>query len=90
LTALANAVAERWVRSIRNECLDHVLMFGRGHLERVLREYVTHYNAERPHRSLGLGVPAAPHEARGSPQSASVGRRDVLGGLIHEYYAAVA
>jgi putative transposase len=84
----ANAVAERWVRSVRNECLDHVLVFRRRHLEQILRGYVTHYNAERPHRSLALAAPArGPHEARGSPP-AEIRRRDVLGGLIHEYYAA--
>ena len=83
----ANAVAERWVRSVRNECLDHVLVFGRRHLERVLRGYLAHYNAERPHRSLGLAAPAGkPPEARGSPP-AEIRRRDVLGGVIHEYYA---
>jgi putative transposase len=86
----ANAVAERWVRSVRNECLDHVLVFGRRHLEQILRGYVTHYNAERPHRSLALAAPAGePHQARGSP-AAEICRRDVLGGLIHEYYAAAA
>lgn len=53
----ANAVAERWVRSVRNECLDHVLVFGRRHLERVVGGYLAHYNAERPHRSLGLAPP---------------------------------
>jgi putative transposase len=85
----ANAVAERWVRSVRMECLDHLLILGRRHLERVLRGYVAHYNAERPHRSLGLAAPAGkPAEARGSP--AEIRRRDVLGGLIHEYYAAAA
>jgi transposase InsO family protein len=86
----ANAVAERWVRSVRNECLDHVLVFNRRHLERVLRAYVAHYNAERPHRSLALAAPAgnAP-VVRGSPP-VPVCRRDVLGGVIHEYYAAAA
>ncbi len=85
----ADAVAERWVRTVRNECLDHILVFGRGHLERVIRDYVTHYNAERPHRSLELAAPAAAHPARGSPHS-DIRRRDALGGLIHEYYAAAA
>lgn len=86
----ANAVAERWVRSVRNECLDHLLVFGRRHLERVLRAYVVHYNAERPHRSLALAAPAGkPPAARGSPP-AEICRRDVLGGVIHEYYAAAA
>lgn len=85
----ANAVAERWVRSVRNECLDHILIFGRRHLEQVVRGYLAHYNAERPHRSLELAAPAAAHQARGSPAS-DILRRDVLGGLIHEYYAAAA
>jgi putative transposase len=84
----ANAIAERWVRSVRNECLDHVLVFGRRHLEQILRGYVAHYNTERPHRSLALAAPAGePHQPRGSPP-AGIRRREVLGGLIHEYYAA--
>ncbi len=85
----ANAVAEPWVRTVRNECLDHILIFGRRHLEQVVRAYLAHYNAERPHRSLALAAPAGAHQARGSPAS-SILRRDVLGGLIHEYYAAAA
>jgi putative transposase len=85
----ANAVAERWVRTVRNECLDHVLVFGRRHLEQILRGYVAHFNAERPHRSLALDPPAGAPEARGSPP-AEIVRRDVVGGLIHEYYAAAA
>ncbi len=85
----ANAVAERWVRSVRNECLDHVLVFGRRHLEQILRSYVAHFNAERPHRSLELAAPAGSPRSRGSP-SADIRRRDVVSGLIHEYYAAAA
>ena len=85
----ANAVAERWVRTVRNECLDHLLVFGRRDLEQILRGYVAHFNAERPHRALELVPPAGAPRSRGSPPS-SVLRRDVLGGLIHEYYAAAA
>ena len=85
----ANASAERWVRSARNECLDHVLVFGRRHLEQLLRGYVAHFNAERPHRSLELSAPAGSPRSRGSP-AADIRRRDVVGGLIHEYYAAAA
>jgi putative transposase len=85
----ANAVAERLVRSVRNECLDQLLIFGRRHLERVLRGYVAHFNAERPHRSLELVPPAGSPRSRGSP-SADIRRRDALGGLIHEYYVAAA
>jgi transposase InsO family protein len=84
----ANAVAERWVRTVRSECRDHLLTVGRRHLEQVVRVYLAHYNRERPHRSLALATPACPQpEARGSPPP-TVLRRDVLGGLIHEYAAA--
>jgi len=54
----ANAYAERFVRTVRAECLDWLLILGRRHLEHVLRRYVTHYNAERPHRALALLSPA--------------------------------
>ena len=50
----ANAYAERWVRTVRTECLDWLLIVSRGHLEQVLRIYVRHYNEHRPHRALGL------------------------------------
>jgi putative transposase len=73
---------------VRGECLDHLLIVGRRHLEQVLRAYLPHYNDARPHRSLALATPAgqAP-AARGSPPP-TVLRRDLLGGLIHEYAAA--
>jgi putative transposase len=87
---VANTFAERWVRTVRQECLDHVLVFGRRHLQAALREYVAHYNAGRPHRSLALAPPDGPGEARASPVPADVARRDVLGGLIHEYHALAA
>jgi transposase InsO family protein len=87
---VANAFAERWVRTVRVECLDHLLVFGRSHLQAVLREYVAHYNAGRPHRSLALAPPEGPREARASPPCATPVRRDVLGGLIHEYRACAA
>ena len=85
----ANAIAERWVRTVRNECLDHLLIVGRRHLERVLRAYVAHFNDERPHRSLDLMPPVGSAQPRGSPP-VDIRRRDLLGGLIHEYYAAAA
>jgi transposase InsO family protein len=82
----ANAFAERWVRTVRRECLDWTLICGRRHLEKTLAEYVGHYNTERPHRGLGLRVP---HGEGREPvvftSTAQVRRRDVLGGLIHEY-----
>jgi transposase InsO family protein len=84
----ANAYAERFVRTIRTECLDWLLILGRRHLEHVLRTYVTHYNRERPHRGLALQPPEAPPLR--SPGGGHVHRRDRLGGLIHEYYKAAA
>ena len=85
----ANAIAERWVRTVRNECLDHLLIVGRRHLERVLSAYVDHFNDERPHRFLDLVPPAGSAQPRGSPPVA-IRRHDLLGGLIHEYYPAAA
>jgi transposase InsO family protein len=85
----ANAIAERWVRTVREECLDWTLVHGRNHLEAVLRDYVRHYNQHRPHRGLRLQVPAPLSEVTSARLSLSdIGRRDVLGGIIHEYRAA--
>ena len=83
----ANAFAERFVRTVRSECLDWTLVLGRRHLCSVLREYVAHYNDVRPHRGLGLGVPSGRTFPPG-PVPEEVRRRDVLGGLVHEYEAA--
>ncbi len=87
----ANAVAGRWVGTVRRECLDHLLIVGCRQLVRVLRHYVEHYNQRRPHRSLANATPV-PSERAGAGGAPNVGRlrrRDVLGGLIHEYeYAA--
>jgi putative transposase len=85
----ANAHAERFVRSVREECLDWLLIAGRRHLERVLRHYVEYYNRERPHRGVGLSPPQPNAKSRASPTNA-VERRDRLGGLLHEYYRTAA
>jgi putative transposase len=86
----ANAIAERWVGTVRRECLDHLLLTGRRHLLRVLHSYVRHYNRHRPHRSLDLSAPerSARQAIVGPPAAKQVHRRDVLGGLIHEYERA--
>jgi putative transposase len=88
----ANAYAERWVRTVRSECLDWLLILNRTHLERVLRVYVRHYNHHRPHRGLGLVTPEGRHQLAplASAATADVCRRDLLGGLLHEYYQAAA
>jgi len=84
----ANAVCERFVGTIRRECLDRLLILGRRHLEAVLAEYVDHYNGHRPHRSLDQRCPSAVTEMMvpiTGPDSPLIRRTDVLGGLIHEY-----
>jgi transposase InsO family protein len=87
----ANAHAERWVRTVRAECLDWLLIVGRGHLEHVLRVYVDHYNFHRPHRALGLEPPDPPADPTViSGNRRRVNRRDRLGGVLHEYYRQAA
>ena len=81
----ANAFAERWVGTVRRECLDHLLIVSRRHLESVVCDYVRHYNRSRPHRGLHLAVPEPPLSLN---HVGPVRRRDVLGGLAHEYERA--
>ena len=85
----ANAFAERFVGTIRRECLDRMLVFGRRHLEAVVHEYVEHYNGHRPHRSLGQRSPQS--NGISTPvlkcvDPSRLGRTDRIGGLIHEYH----
>lgn len=83
----ANAFAERFVGTVRRECLDRMLIFGRRHLERVLSEYIAHYNGYRPHRALAqlapLNVEPPPHFS--DPEPRDLRRSDSAFGLIHEY-----
>ena len=96
-TPNANAYAERFVRTIRSECLDHLLIVNARHLERILRSHSRHYNGHRPHQGISqeIPVPTSP----GSLMAATPGqdlqfharhirRHDRLGGLIHEYELA--
>jgi transposase InsO family protein len=78
----ANAFAEPWVRTVRTECLDWMLVLGRRHLEQVLRTYIAHYNRRRPHRGLELKTPEPGPDPAAWPDGARVRTRDVLGGLI--------
>jgi transposase InsO family protein len=80
----ANAIAERFIGTLRRECLDHLLITGPRHLTQVLHEFVEHYNAHRPHRSLHQRPPAG---RTPPPTGAAIRplRRDRLGGLVHEY-----
>jgi putative transposase len=86
----ANAFAERFVGTVRRDCLDWLLITSRKQLERVLRVYADHYNTHRPHRALGLTPPIPEPRVRlvrANPPG-QLYRRDRLGGLIHEYLRA--
>jgi transposase InsO family protein len=86
-TPNANAIAERWVRSLREECLDHLIILNERHLHRVLSEYVAYYNARRPHQGIEQDSPLGLELA--SPEG-SIRYRNVLGGIIRDYYREAA
>jgi transposase InsO family protein len=86
----ANAFAERWVRTVRTECLDWLLIIGRRHLDRILREYVGHYNEQRPHRGIDLQMPVPGEGLTITASLRDIHRHDVLGGLVHEYHLVAA
>jgi transposase InsO family protein len=83
------AHAERWVGSVRRECVDRLLILGRRHLHHVLVAYVRHFNEHRPHRALGQRPPLSDNQPLADVIDLDrLDRRDVLGGLIHEYHLA--
>lgn len=83
----ANAYAERWIRSAREECLDKLLIINQAHLRRVMGEYIAFFNTARPHQGLDqqIPVPMSGHEHTGPVRA-----RAVLGGIIHDYYHKAA
>ena len=81
----ANAIAERFVGTIRRELLDRILIINQRHAATVLDEYQHHYNRHRPHRTLGQAAPLRPLPQRTTSAAKGVRRRDRLGGLLHEY-----
>ena len=86
----ANGIAERFVRAVRSECLDWLLILKTPHLERVLTVFIDHYNRHRAHRSLNLTAPdgGSATNAHTNWRKLTVVRRDRLGGLLHEYRRA--
>jgi hypothetical protein len=81
----ANAFTERWVRTVRQECLDHLLIVNESHLRRVLQEFLAYYNTRRPHQGLEQQSPIP------RPTTVATGiinRRTILGGIINDYFRA--
>jgi len=83
----SNAYAERFVRTIRAEVTDRMLIFSERHLRTVLTEYTAHYNGRRPHRSHGLRPPRPDHPIA-DLTTKRIKRRPILGGLINDYEPA--
>jgi putative transposase len=81
----ANAIAERWIGTLRRELLDRILIINRHHLTAVLAEYVAHVNDHRPHRALNQAALLRSLPPPASPSQLRIRRHDLLGGLIHEY-----
>ena len=84
----ANAVAERWIRSVREECLDRIVILGERHLDRVLTAYVNYYNRARPHQGIEQQCPMP--LGRSTARDGPIERRDILGGVLHDYYRRAA
>ena len=85
----ANAIMERWIGGCRRELLDHTLIWNQQHLLRVLRDYETHHNQHRPHRSLGQAAPLRPlPEPVTDLETIRVHRHDRVGSIVHEYTLA--
>ncbi len=82
-----NAHAERWIRTAREECLDHIIILKERHLRWALNEFVHYYNSRRPHRSLQLHSPEGPVQCR--PQGQVI-RERILASLINDYYREAA
>lgn len=83
-----NAYAERFVRSVRRECLDHFVVLGERHLRNVVREYLVHYNRERPHQGIDNVLLRSP--PRPANDNGPIRRRQRLGGLLNFYHREAA
>jgi transposase InsO family protein len=81
----ANAIAERFVGTIRRELLDPILIINQRHATAALRQYELHYNNHRPHRTLGQAAPLRALPRNTPTEIHNVRRGDRLGGLLHEY-----
>ena len=83
-----NPICERFLGSVRRECLDHVLILGEDHLRRVLKEYVGYFGGSRPHQGLGQRIPGEADGERATNTDGKIVARPILGGLHHDYRRA--
>jgi putative transposase len=88
-TPQANGVCERFIGSLRRECLDHILFYDGRHVQRIIREYIAYYNQERPHQGIGQQIPNHYDLPVSKPTRGRVRSRAILGGLHHTYSHAI-
>jgi len=88
-TPQANGICERFMRSLRRECKDHILIYGDKQLERVTTEYTSYFNQERPHQGIEQRIPDWYDQTRSKPTSGRITSKAILGGLHHSYSRAV-
>ena len=84
-TPKANGICERFMGSLRRECMDHILIHDDKHLERVVKEYTTYFNQERPHQGIGQRIPEYSDLSKSKPTSGWIISSVILGGLHHSY-----
>jgi putative transposase len=82
----ANAICERFLGSLRRECLDHFLILSERHLHRLVKEYMVYFNHARPHQGIEQHIPCQPERPEDPPASGKIASRPVLSGLHHDYY----
>jgi putative transposase len=80
-----NPICERFLESVRHECLDHLIILEEQHLRRVLKEYVSYFNASRPHQGIAQRIPGEGHGDRPFNSGGRVAAMPILGGLHHDY-----
>ena len=88
-TPQANGICERFMGSLRRECLDHILIHDDQHLERVVKEYMAYFNQERPHQGIEQRIPGWYDQTKSNPTRGQVTSKAILGGLHHSYSRAV-
>ena len=88
-SANLNSYAERWIRSLRSECLSRIIPLGEHHLRRAIQSYVAHYHGERNHQGLGNRL-IEPRPANTNASQGRVRRRERVGGVLSYYYRAAA
>ena len=82
----ANAICERFLGSLRRECLDHFLILGERHLRRLVKEYKEYFNHSRPHQGIEQHIPCQLERPEAPPPGGKIASRPVLSGLHHDYF----